>query len=76
VYPNVGKVWDFATRKFHDHHAASDCALSGLTVQHTLTQEQYVQMARQWRDAGAFAVGGCCHTTPAIIRAMKMALVQ
>jgi len=34
---------------------------------------RFEQMARQWADAGARLIGGCCHTSPDDIRALAQA---
>jgi S-methylmethionine-dependent homocysteine/selenocysteine methylase len=36
-----------------------------------ITEAEYVQHARTWIATGATIVGGCCYTTPAIIRALS-----
>jgi len=41
---------------------------------HDTTPEQYAAHARRWIDAGARAVGGCCGTTPAHVRAITEAI--
>ncbi len=51
VYPNSGETYDGVTRRWT---RPVRCA-------------PYAEMARQWRDAGAVAIGGCCRTTPADI---------
>jgi len=35
-----------------------------------VTCAPYVQLAREWRAAGAVAIGGCCRTTPADIQSI------
>ena len=51
VYPNSGETYDGVTRRWT---RPVSCA-------------PYAEMAREWRDAGAVAIGGCCRTTPADI---------
>jgi homocysteine S-methyltransferase len=58
VYPNSGEVWDVNHRSWHG----------------TASTQTYSRQARQWFEAGAHAVGGCCRTTPAHIRAVRTAL--
>lgn len=55
VYPNSGEAWDAAGRQWR---GTSDVA-------------EYGAMASMWFQAGAQAVGGCCRTTPAHIRAVR-----
>lgn len=57
VYPNSGEIWDAPSRKWL---GASDIA-------------EYAELASSWFGAGAQAVGGCCRTTPAHIRAVRQA---
>lgn len=57
VYPNSGETWDAAARRWR---GASDI-------------REYGVLASTWFDAGAQAVGGCCRTTPAHIRAVRAA---
>ena len=57
VYPNSGEVWDAANRRWI---GKSDPA-------------NYGALASAWFRAGAQAVGGCCRTTPAHIRAVREA---
>ena len=35
-----------------------------------INPQRYAQYARQWIDAGATLIGGCCGTTPQTIRAI------
>jgi homocysteine S-methyltransferase len=57
VYPNSGEQWDGENR----------CWVGpGQT-------EEFEELARQWRDAGAQWIGGCCRTGPEHIRAMAKA---
>jgi homocysteine S-methyltransferase len=55
VYPNSGESWDAAARRWR---GKSDVA-------------EYGALASNWLEAGAHAVGGCCRTTPAHIRAVR-----
>jgi homocysteine S-methyltransferase len=57
VYPNSGETWDVANRRWIGR---SDIA-------------EYAALASLWFAAGAQAVGGCCRTTPAHIRAVREA---
>jgi homocysteine S-methyltransferase len=57
VYPNSGETWDATARRWR---GTSDVA-------------EYAAMAAEWFEAGAQAVGGCCRTTPAHIRAVREA---
>jgi homocysteine S-methyltransferase len=59
VYPNSGETWDAAGRRWL---GTSDVA-------------EYGALASAWFGAGAHAVGGCCRTTPAHIRAVRKAWV-
>jgi len=58
VYPNRGDVWNPSTRSWIEQ---------GISV-------AFDRLAREWRDAGARVIGGCCRTTPADIRAIASAL--
>jgi homocysteine S-methyltransferase len=55
VYPNSGEDYD-----------ASSKSWSG-----TVTALDWAKAARQWVDAGAMIVGGCCRTGPEHIRAIS-----
>jgi homocysteine S-methyltransferase len=57
VYPNSGETWVAETRSW-----------SGSSDPHA-----FGDMARQWRDAGADWIGGCCRTGPGHIRAIARA---
>lgn len=57
VYPNSGEIWDAGTRRW-----------TGLS-----SPSNYGELAAGWFAAGAQAVGGCCRTTPAHIRAVREA---
>lgn len=59
VYPNRGEKWDAANHAWIDGSGIDDFG---------------VQVAG-WHKAGARLLGGCCRSTPADIRAMRMALV-
>lgn len=52
VYPNSGEAYDAATKTWSG-------AAPG---------EAFGRLAREWREAGAQLIGGCCRTTPADIR--------
>ena len=55
VYPNSGELWDAASRRWY---GVSNVA-------------EFAELARTWYAARAHAVGGCCRTTPAHIRAVR-----
>jgi homocysteine S-methyltransferase len=55
VYPNSGELWDAVKREWY---GSSDVG-------------EFAAMAAGWYEAGAQAVGGCCRTTPAHIRAVR-----
>lgn len=57
VYPNSGELWDGASRSWYGDASVND----------------FGKLARNWYAAGAQAVGGCCRTTPAHIRAARAA---
>ena len=59
AYPNSGETWDAACRCWH---GTSDPA-------------EFGTLARQWLQAGASLIGGCCRTGPEHIRAIHAALV-
>lgn len=56
VYPNSGEQWNAAAREWEGKRTEG-----GLLAAKT----------RQWADAGAVLVGGCCRTTPADITVMR-----
>jgi homocysteine S-methyltransferase len=56
VYPNSGEQWNAAAREWEGKRTEG-----GLLAAKT----------RQWADAGAMLVGGCCRTTPADITVMR-----
>ncbi len=58
VYPNSGELWDAENRRWY---GSSNVA-------------EFADQARGWYAAGAYAVGGCCRTTPAHIRAVREVL--
>jgi homocysteine S-methyltransferase len=58
VYPNSGELWDATTRRWY---GSSDVAA-------------FADLAAGWYSAGAQAIGGCCRTTPAHIRALRESL--
>ena len=55
VYPNSGELWDAAKRRWYGSSNVGE----------------FAAMAAGWYEAGAQAVGGCCRTTPAHIRAVR-----
>lgn len=57
VYPNSGETWDAAARRW--------CGSSDVG--------EFWKLASMWFEKGAQAVGGCCRTTPAHIRAVRAA---
>lgn len=57
VYPNSGETWDSA-----------NCRWTGKS-----DPAEYEALAAEWFQDGARAVGGCCRTTPAHIRAVRRA---
>jgi homocysteine S-methyltransferase len=57
VYPNSGETWVSETRSW-----------AGTSDPHA-----FGDMARQWREAGADWIGGCCRTGPEHIRAIVQA---
>jgi homocysteine S-methyltransferase len=58
VYPNSGELWDATNRRWHGKSSVAE----------------FAEQARTWFLAGAHAVGGCCRTTPAHIRAVRETL--
>jgi homocysteine S-methyltransferase len=60
VYPNSGETWVAETRSWT---GASDPGTFG-------------DMAREWRNAGADWIGGCCRTGPQHIRAVSQASIS
>ncbi|MEM6930459.1 MAG: homocysteine S-methyltransferase [Myxococcota bacterium] len=58
VYPNSGETYDPIARRWTGHASVPD----------------YVALARQWRALGAVGIGGCCRTTPAHVRSLRVAL--
>jgi homocysteine S-methyltransferase len=55
VYPNSGQVYNTADRKWMGASSASD----------------FGELAKEWHDAGATLIGGCCQTGPEHIRAIR-----
>ncbi|RCG28314.1 homocysteine S-methyltransferase [Sphaerisporangium album] len=55
VYPNSGETWDARQRRWE-----------GLA-----DPMEFGAAAREWRDAGAVFIGGCCRTTPEHIRQIR-----
>ncbi|WP_308250139.1 homocysteine S-methyltransferase [Sphaerisporangium fuscum] len=58
VYPNSGESWD-----------AEDHRWLGIA-----DPVEFGAAAREWRDAGAAYIGGCCRTTPEHIRQIRESL--
>lgn len=55
VYPNSGETWDAENRRW-----------LGLA-----DPVEFGQAAKEWRQAGASLIGGCCRTTPEHIRQVR-----
>jgi homocysteine S-methyltransferase len=55
VYPNSGELWDATNRRWYGNSSVAG----------------FAELARTWYLVGAHAVGGCCRTTPAHIRAVR-----
>lgn len=58
VYPNSGEGWDAEHRCWTGASDAGD----------------FGRLAREWTDAGAQIIGGCCRTRPEHIRAIRESL--
>ncbi|MFT4113748.1 homocysteine S-methyltransferase [Silvibacterium sp.] len=58
AYPNSGELWNAETRSWYPS-AYGPADVAG-----------YAALAKQWYAVGAQAIGGCCRTTPAHIRAV------
>jgi homocysteine S-methyltransferase len=54
VYPNSGEQWDAVQQCWHGDGQI----------------QQFGELARQWRSAGAQWIGGCCRTGPEHVRAV------
>jgi homocysteine S-methyltransferase len=54
VYPNSGEQWDALHQCWHGEGQI----------------QEFGELARQWRDAGAQWIGGCCRTGPDHVRAV------
>ena len=63
-YPNRGESWDAQHKEWH---ATEDSVAVDTNVG---------VLAKQWVDAGATVIGGCCRVGSAEIAAMKAAVVQ
>lgn len=61
VYPNTGERYDSATKSWHGPP-------SGFRA-------RWLTQAPDWVQRGAGAVGGCCRTTPADVRALRSLIV-
>jgi homocysteine S-methyltransferase len=59
AYPNSGERYDATSRTWQGLRSAADWGECG----------------REWRDAGARLIGGCCRTGPGHIRSLRAALV-
>lgn len=60
VYPNSGEIFDADTRGWTGHSDPQDFGAA----------------ARRWHGLGASAIGGCCRSRPAHIRAIRDALAD
>lgn len=60
VYPNSGEGWDAASNQWVEVSDASSISTG----------------ARQWNEAGAQILGGCCRTTPEDIRSLRAELAR
>jgi homocysteine S-methyltransferase len=65
VYPNRGELFDAQSSLWVDRPAAGTHACM------TPNDRQFLEMARRWAAVGAWAIGGCCRTTPALVGAIK-----
>jgi len=52
VYPNSGETWDAVRRRWSGN----------------IVQARFLELAREWAQRGAWAIGGCCRVGPAMIR--------
>ncbi|MBV6392785.1 MAG: Homocysteine S-methyltransferase [Anaerolineales bacterium] len=55
VYPNSGEYYSAVTNSWHGETSSENFGLQ----------------SKEWREAGASLIGGCCRTTPAHIREIK-----
>ncbi|MEV4472684.1 homocysteine S-methyltransferase [Nonomuraea salmonea] len=55
VYPNSGETWDAGLRRW-----------TGLA-----DPVEFGQAAKEWQQAGASLIGGCCRTTPEYVRQIR-----
>jgi homocysteine S-methyltransferase len=55
VYPNSGESWDAAERRWLG----------------TADPLEYGQAAKEWQQAGASLIGGCCRTTPEHVKQIR-----
>ncbi|XAR61178.1 Homocysteine S-methyltransferase [Bertholletia excelsa] len=60
VYPNSGESYDADQKEWVQHSGVSE--------------KDFVSYVNTWRELGASLVGGCCRTTPNIIRAIVRTL--
>jgi homocysteine S-methyltransferase len=58
VYPNSGQVYNAQGRMWTGSSSATD----------------FGKLAKEWLDAGASLIGGCCQTGPEHIRAIRQAI--
>jgi homocysteine S-methyltransferase len=61
VYPNSGEIYDADLKRWRGAKDGDGCTGT-------------MAAASQWRTEGARLIGGCCRTTPADIRALRLAL--
>ena len=59
VYPNSGEQWNAQAREWEGKRTAGS---------------SLAEKTKEWREAGAGLIGGCCRTTPDDIGVMKKAL--
>jgi homocysteine S-methyltransferase len=61
VYPNAGMGWDAVTKQW---------------IESESQEQQFAQLAVEWRAASADCIGGCCKVSPETISAVRAALKQ
>jgi S-methylmethionine-dependent homocysteine/selenocysteine methylase len=57
-------------------HINNPVPIRGWSYTQQVTPEEYAEYVREWLDAGARIVGGCCGTTPEHIRAVRKLVEQ
>lgn len=72
IYPNMGEEWDSTTHDYVPH--------TGKNTIHSLscelgiqTNEEFLQLSKQWIKSGIHILGGCCRTTPELIQTLSNA---